>query len=380
MIVVHLFSLVLFLYVLFRFVASVPARRKTRIGLALAALLFSQYHAFTRLSSGGSLASPEMPYPVIVVLGTGYVLIFVLAVLLALRDVFLFILFLFRKRGFFAPAPFSPERRAFALAGVGTAIAAHSFYQSVRVPDVVTVDVPLRRLPKELDGFTLAQISDLHATALLHGPRVAAIVDAVNAFAPDAIVCTGDMVDGTPFKRMADVAPLRNLRARFGVFACEGNHEYYSGYEDWLRVFTDLGLGMLHNAHAVLDVNGKQLAIAGVNDPVAARFGKQGPDTAKALEGVPPDCPVVLLAHQPVFARSNARHAVDVQLSGHTHGGHAWGVDHVVASRNDGFVRGLYTVDAMKLYVSSGTGLWPGFPVRIGVPAEITRIVLRSAA
>ena len=118
--------------------------------------------------------------------------------------------------------------------------------------------------------------------------------------------------------------------------------------------------------------------IAGLNDPVATRFGMEGPNLEKALAGAPADAPVILLAHQPKFARANAAYGVDLQLSGHTHGGQMIGFDQIVASQNEGFLRGLYTVGGMRLYVSPGTGLWTGFPVRIGVPSEIARLVLRS--
>ncbi|MCC8193929.1 MAG: metallophosphoesterase, partial [Deltaproteobacteria bacterium] len=175
-----------------------------------------------------------------------------------------------------------------------------------------------------------------------------------------------------------DVAALRVLRARDGVFACDGNHEYYSGHAAWMRAFKALGLPLLHNAHTVVRIKGKQLVLAGVNDPAADRFGMEGPDLEKALAGAPAEAPVILLAHQPRYARFNAERGVDLQLSGHTHGGQMIGFDRIVASHNEGFVRGLYTVGSMKLYVCPGAGLWTGFPVRIGVPAEIARIVLRS--
>jgi predicted MPP superfamily phosphohydrolase len=248
----------------------------------------------------------------------------------------------------------------------------------VRVPGVRTTEVTLDRLPPELDGLTVVQITDLHATALLNAPRVAEIVAEANAHHPDIIVCTGDLVDGATDNRAADVAPLGNLRAACGVYACEGNHEYYSGHEAWMNAFERLGLPLLRNAHAVLTIRGKKLVLAGLNDFAASRFGLEGPDLDKALAGAPQDAPVILLAHQPRCARFNAERGVDLQLSGHTHGGQVIGFDRIVASRNEGFLRGLYGVGGMKLYVSSGAGLWTGFPVRIGVPSEITRLVLRS--
>ena len=187
----------------------------------------------------------------------------------------------------------------------------------------------------------------------------------------DLIVCTGDLVDGTTTNRDADVAPLGLLRARYGVYACEGNHEYYADYAGWMRHFAALGLPLLHNAHTVVDIGGTPLVIAGLNDPMAPLFGRPGPDLEKALAGAPAGAATLLLAHQPVGARENAAHGIDLQISGHTHGGQMLGFDQIVAARNDGFVRGLYDVDAMRLFVGPGVGLWAGFPVRLGVPAGL---------
>ncbi|MDR2726810.1 MAG: metallophosphoesterase, partial [Deltaproteobacteria bacterium] len=250
----------------------------------------------------------------------------------------------------------------------------------VAVPDVHTVETRLPRLPKELDGLTLVQISDLHVSPLLQERRTRAVVDAVNALDPDLILFTGDTVDGVPGRRAGSVAPLKDLRARHGVFGCAGNHEYYGDYAAWMRIFPALGLTMLLNSHAVIKVRGQKLVLAGITDIVAARFSLPGPDLAGALAGAPEDAVRILLDHRPGNAPENAKAGVDLQLSGHTHGGHILGMTHLVARFNQGFVYGWYQVDAMRMYVSSGAGLWNGFPVRLGVPSEIARIVLRSAA
>ena len=377
MYVIHIYGLILFLYITVRLLLPSSLPGLAKLCLILLVLAASQYHLFIRYFFG-SLSSPEMPYPVLVLASYSFIALTLLFVILALHDLLSLVLLLVRQFGLAAAIPFSPGRRAVAIAGCGLAAGAYGFREAVGVPDVRTTEVFLDRLPPELDGMAIAHITDLHATALLNAPRVAAVVAKTNALNPDIIVCTGDLVDGTPSKREADVAPLRDLRARYGVYACEGNHEYYSGHEQWMRKFNALGLPLLHNSHAIVRVKGKKLAIAGVNDPVAARFGKQGPDLQKALAGIPADAPVILLAHQPGAARQNAAHKVDLQISGHTHGGQMIGFDRIVASRNAGFVRGLYTVGKMQLYVGTGAGLWTGFPVRVGVPAEIARIVLRS--
>lgn len=377
MILLHLSGLVLFLYVTFRLVLPLPFRHEIRWLLIAVAFAGSQFHLVTRLISG-SVSSPEMPYPALVFFGVTYVTLVLLFALLAIRDLLLLLFALVKLAGAKMDIPFSPSRRALAVAGLGGALGVYGFRNAVAAPDVYTVEVPFERLPKELDGFTLVHITDLHATALLNAPRVAEVVKRANAANPDLIVTTGDLVDGTPFNRAEDVAPLKDLRARFGVYGCEGNHEYYSGHARWMKVFASLGISMLHNAHTVIMVDGKPLVLAGVNDPVGPRFGARGPDLGAALAGAPENAPVVLLAHQPLYARANSAYPVDLQLSGHTHGGQAWGFGRIVASRNDGFVRGMYRVGNMRLYVNSGAGLWTGFPVRLGVPSEIARIVLRG--
>lgn len=380
MILLHIYGLVIFLYVTTRLITQLPFGPAVRFFFTTWALAGSQYHYFVR-NFFGTLASPEMPYPVLVLWSFSFITLAVLFALLLIRDIFRVAVKLVRTVRGKGRIPFSPGRRAMVLGGAGLALGAYGFREAVRPPDVRTTEVVLDRLPRALDGLVVVQITDLHATALLREPRVEAVVEAVNALNPGLILCTGDMVDGATDRRADAVAPLAGLRAQYGVYGCEGNHEYYSGYESWMRAFARLGLNLLHNEHVVVPVNGKVLVLAGVNDPQGPRFGNAGPDVEKALNGAPEDAPVILLAHQPGFARSNAAgpRRVDMQLSGHTHGGQIWGFDRIVASRNDGFLRGLYAVGDMRLHVSPGAGLWTGFPVRLGVPAEISRIVLRSS-
>lgn len=183
-----------------------------------------------------------------------------------------------------------------------------------------------------------------------------------------------------PAARAESVAELRRLRARHGVLACAGNHEYYSGFKAWTEIFSDLGMSMLLNSHQVLGIRGQELVLVGVTDPVASRFNLPEPDLAAALAGTPDGAVRILLDHRPGNAARNARNRMDLQLSGHTHGGHAPGLSTVVPLFNKGYVRGWYRVAGMPLYVSSGAGLWNGFPLRVGVPSEIALIALRCAA
>lgn len=252
-------------------------------------------------------------------------------------------------------------------------------WAALRVPDVHRVTVSLARLPAALDGLRLVQLSDLHISAAFPQEWTQAVVDRVNALTPDLTVITGDLIDGTPWRRRHDVAPLAQLRARHGVFACVGNHEYYSGLEPWVKKFRELGLVVLRDEHRVLRINGAPLVLAGVSDVVERRYGRKGPDVRRALAGSPSEAVRILLEHQPLEAWKNARLGVDLQLSGHTHGGQILIANLLVAALNNGFLKGLYHVGDMRLYVSPGTGLWGGFPLRVLVPAEITEITLRRA-
>lgn len=266
--------------------------------------------------------------------------------------------------------------------GIGVAalcLAAYGVAQAIRIPPVKEIEVAIRDLPEEFDGYRLVQLTDLHISRLFEAPWVEQVVADTNRLEPDLIVITGDLIDGDEQARAEDVAPLASLRARDGVFTIPGNHEYYFGHDGWMRHFGSLGHRTISNGHVVLTRGSGQLVLAGVNDLSASQFGLPGPDVAKALEGAPEDAPVILLDHQPKGARGAARAGVDLQLSGHTHGGLIKGFDRFIASFNNGFVSGLYDVDGMKLYVSNGSALWIGFAMRIGVPSELTVITLRRA-
>ncbi|MCL1939475.1 MAG: metallophosphoesterase [Desulfovibrionaceae bacterium] len=373
------YSLIVFCYAALRLLPGLPLTRKSKIAAALFMLLASLYHLISRYLLR-SLAAPELPAPVLMIQGWLFFALVLLFAMLLLRDVTLIALWLARRTGLTARLPGSPLRQAGIMISIALVLSAYGVWQGVRPPEARSVEIILPDLPTALDGFTLAHITDPHASALLRGPRVRAMVDTVMAMQPDLIVLSGDLVDGSVERRWRDVAPLADLTAPHGVFSGIGNHEYYSGYNDWMARFAELGFTMLENSHIVIEVNGASLVIAGTTDQVAERFGLPGPDTDAALAGSPENATRILLEHRPGNARENAAKGVHLQLSGHTHGGHFLGFDRIVARFNNGFVSGLYQLDSMQLYVSHGAGLWSGFPVRLGVPSEVTRIVLRAGA
>ena len=268
-----------------------------------------------------------------------------------------------------------------ALGLAAMAIAGWGVWTGVRVPDVRRVEIPVTGLPAAFDGFRIVQLTDLHCSSAARKGRTAGIVAQVNALNPDLVCITGDFVDGTPEQRADDLSPLRDLKAGHGVFGCAGNHEYIHDYPVWRKVYASYGVTMLDNAHRVIEKDGARLALGGVVDFASTWRSANGerPDVRKAFAGAPADACRILLQHQPQLSRRNAEHGVRLQLTGHTHGGAIRGLDLLVARMgNEGLVRGLYRLGDMAVYVSPGTGQWAGFPLRLGVPAEITEIVLRS--
>ena len=218
----------------------------------------------------------------------------------------------------------------------------------------------------------------MHISALLERSRLEKIIQSTLALKPDLIAVTGDIVDGRVDVRKQDVTPLSKLHAPYGVFAVEGNHDHYVDYDGWMRFLPTLGITVLHNSHQLITRNGQSIAIAGVNDPMAKRYHRELPNIEKALSGLPKEMPIVLLSHQIKNSRDYARHGVALQLSGHTHGGQIFGMHWLAQALNDGFVKGKYDVDGMTLYVNRGTGLWYGFPIRIGIFGEITLFTLHK--
>lgn len=392
-----LWPLVPFFYLLARLVLPARLGAGAKIGCALLLLVVTQAFAINRFLLG-DLAAPE-PAPWLLMLqGWLFASSLLLFALVLLRDLLRLLRavrrIMTRPRAV-APLPASPARRRLLRAGCGGLLfagpaerialtaavlgpTAWGVGEAVAVPAVREHEITVRRLPSELDGLRVAQISDLHMSSLLRRDWVAAVVELTNAQRPDLIVLTGDMVDGLPRTRMESAGELRRLAAPLGVLACVGNHEYYSGYAAWVKVFRELGLRMLLNSHATLAVNGRELVVAGVTDPVAETFGLPGPDLEAALAGAPETAPCILLEHRPGMAPRSARQGVALQLSGHTHGGQAPGLRELVGAFNNGFLRGWYNVEDMPLYVSPGAGLWGGFPIRITTPSEIAVFTLRA--
>jgi hypothetical protein len=278
-------------------------------------------------------------------------------------------------------ATFQTLARVSAVLVVGLAVFATAvgFLNARRRARVVNVEVPLRGLPQALNGFTIAQITDIHVGPTIKRGYVDAIVDAVNELDADLIAVTGDLVDGSVRDLAPHTEPLSRLKARYGVYFVTGNHEYYSGERAWTAEFRRLGLRVLENEHVVVTHDSASLVIAGVTDFSSHHFDpSQKSDPAAALVGAPRDAGAkILLAHQPRSAAAAEQAGFDLQLSGHTHGGQFWPWNLFVRFQQP-FTAGLHRLNHLSVYISRGTGYW-GPPKRFGAPSEITQLRLATA-
>jgi predicted MPP superfamily phosphohydrolase len=240
---------------------------------------------------------------------------------------------------------------------------------------VKRVAVSLRRLPPSMSGFRMVQLSDVHIGPTLGKDWLEHVVAKVNQLEPDAIVITGDLVDGSVRRLRDQVAPLRDLRAKHGVYFVTGNHEYYSGADAWIEELAVLGVRSLRNERVSIGDDDASFDLAGVDDWRA--FGEgHGPDLDRAIAGRDESRELVLLAHQPKQIRQAAKRGVGLQLSGHTHGGQIFPWNLFVRLEQP-YISGLARHEETQIYVSCGTGFW-GPPMRVGAPAEITLLELLS--
>lgn len=343
---------------------------------------------FSRLLFPG-MVLPEVPAIWLIVSGWAFAVVILWALLSLACDVCLGLWRLLRGHALVL----RPALRVALLFCAALALATFSAAQGVRVPPVKRVDIAVENLPPALDGFRIVQLSDMHVSALFREAWTRDVVHKANALRPDLMVLTGDIIDGSTRARARDVAPLADLRARYGVYVCLGNHEYYAGKKAWVNKFMQLGLRVLENSHTSIAVGGAKggekdratLVLGGIADPTgAARMGEERADIAATFSGSPQPGPAtlrLLLSHQPRLAQEAAMHGVGLQLSGHTHGGQLFPASLVVGLFNEGYLAGPYSLQGTQLYVSRGVGLWGGFPIRLGAPSEITEIILhRSGA
>jgi len=281
-------------------------------------------------------------------------------------------------------APVDAERRllvsriAAAVVALGAvALGITGLFEGLHSVRVKRIRVSLRRIRPSRVGYRIVQITDVHVGPTIGRAFIEEIVAKTNALEPDMVVITGDLIDGS-VEHLADaVAPLASLRAKDGVFFVTGNHEYYFGVDEWIAHLTTLGIRVLRNER--VSIGGADgFDLAGVDDWSAGRFSNgHGANLSRALAGRDRGRVLILLAHQPRQIYEAAHADVDLQLSGHTHGGQLFPFNYLVKLQQP-YVRGFHMHEGTGIYVSNGTGYW-GPPMRVGAPAEITHIELRMS-
>ncbi len=280
---------------------------------------------------------------------------------------------------------FDPARRRIltnylnlGVLGVTGVMMGYGLYGALRKPAIVKVDIPIKNLPQAFNGFKIVQITDIHTSYTIKRPFVQEVVDTVNGLKPDLIALTGDLVDGSVPQLRNDVAPLSGLKAPYGYFFITGNHEYYSGVEQWIAETARLGFHVLLNEHRVLEKDGQRIILAGVTDYSAGQHIKsQATDPHKAIAGAPDNLVKVLLAHQPKSIFEASKVGYDYVISGHTHGGQYFPY-HFLTALDQPYISGLHNHEGTQIYVSRGTGYW-GPQLRIGARSEITVHTLTRA-
>lgn len=372
-------AMVLFLYITVSLVLPLGIPWKYKVPMALAIFCIAQKNGILRRLGGGLFFAPEMPRWILIGIAFLYGILFFAAVFLLFKDVCVLPVWKILEYKKIIVRKFPKGIIASVILGIATLLSGYSLYEGLLTPPVKYVDMKFSNLPAEFDGFKIAVLADLHASAVNQAPFIERIVDLTLAEKADLIVLPGDIIDGRVSKRNDDVEPLRRLAAPYGVYAVNGNHEYYSGFEEWMEKFSELNLPMLINSHVEIKKDGKSIYLGGLADYSAARRGKEAPDLQKTWRNVPENAFKILLSHQPKNLRNHAGYNIALQISGHTHGGMIIGIDKLlIAPSNEGVVRGEYDIDGMKLYISSGASLWSGFPIRLGVPPEITIIKLQK--
>ncbi|TDD47039.1 metallophosphoesterase [Nonomuraea terrae] len=280
--------------------------------------------------------------------------------------------------------PAVPDRRLFLartvafVAGAGAlGTVGYGLSSALGDPVIERVQVTLPRLDPRLSGLRFAVVSDVHLGPLTGIGHTERIVRMINGLEADVVAIVGDLVDGSVARLGPLARPLRHLESRYGAFFVTGNHEYFApeGPGEWIEELGELGVRSLRNERVEIRHQGAVLDLAGVNDVGGASVGDP-PDFAKALGGRDPRRSSVLLAHQPIQVSEAARHGVDLQLSGHTHGGQLAPFNLVVGLQQP-VVSGLARFGGTQVYVTRGAGFW-GPPVRVGAPPEITMLELES--
>ena len=358
--------------------------------------------SYLHLLVGGDAFDPNIPYNLSFVFDIARTTVIFLALLTLVRLVINVLYRIVHLKWSLDLLPTSSIFHAQLMMLLSFALACYGTSCAYGTPELKRYDFTLERLDPRLEGMKIVMLSDIHISAPTDANVIYQLVNDVNALKPDLILLPGDLMDGSLNKRRPISNLLFDLKAKFGVFISTGNHEYYSGYEEWRHYFEQGGFISLDNKVVALkDDQGKTLLnLGGITDPRAERYNLPTPDVRGVTTALDDSAPSIILSHRPQYALDFALAAsqinaervaqskeqktdfvpkqVDLVLSGHTHGGLAYGLRKLVANANGGFVSGHYRVDKTDLVVGNGTMVWMGFPLRLGVPGQIVELTLHS--
>lgn len=260
------------------------------------------------------------------------------------------------------------------VVAVSVGLVAYGAVEAAR-PSITRLEVSSPALPQQFDGVRVALVTDLHAGAVRSSSFTREVVDLVDAERPDLVVVVGDLVDGDAARYSPEIAPLADLEAPLGVHATTGNHEMFRDTANWVTAFEDVGLTMLQNSAVPLERGGATITLAGVHDLTGE--GRWAPDYEAALGGTDAGAFTLLAAHQPLQALDVEGRGVDLQLSGHTHGGQMWPINYLVPLQQP-MLEGKATVGDTTVVTSRGVGAW-GPAIRVAAPPEVPIITLRRS-
>lgn len=404
-------TLVVIAIVLVFFVMPLGLSARSKLILALITLL-APGKSYLHFIVGGDAFDPKIPYNLTFVFDLARTTLIFLALLTLVRLALNLLYRLVRLNFRVSLLPTASLFHAQLMVLCALALACYGTSCAYEKPELKHYECVVERLDPRLDGMKIIMLSDLHISAPTDANAIYQLVQEVNAVKPDLILLPGDLMDGALSQRRAISDLLFDLKAKFGVYISAGNHEYYSGYQQWRTYFEQGGLISLDNKVVALkDQQGKVLLnLGGLTDPRAARYNLPTPDVTGVVAALDASAPSIILSHRPQYAVDLERAAsslgsqnsaqtlanflapesapvtaapapqkqVDIVLSGHTHGGLVWFLRDIVAKANGGFVSGYYQINKTNLIVGNGTMVWMGFPLRLGVPSQVIELILHS--
>lgn len=252
-------------------------------------------------------------------------------------------------------------------------ISVFSVSNAAQEAKIKEIEIKIRKLPLKLSGFSVVQLSDLHLGRLTAKTWLESIVNKTNKLKPDLIAITGDLADEDIRKFDGFCEILQQLKAKYGIFAVTGNHEFYLEIDKFLEIAQELNITVLRNEKITL---ANTIELVGIDDNTGRRFSKVGSDLQLATRNCDFQKPVILLSHQSDIFDEAVKFGIDLQLSGHNHAGQIPPLD-LLRNIFFKYPYGLYQKNSSYLYTTAGTGTW-GPPMRFLSRSEIIKITLKS--